>query len=407
MSFRTNLQYLRAQRNMTQEQLAMLLGVSRQAISKWESEKAYPEMDKLLMICDLFGCTLDDLVLGDVSASVNVGAAARGAAEGDHGSAARTVTGEGAGEPAYMKDADGNIGESARSGGDGINGPSSANALPGETLRGTSSSRPGTLANVAALPQDLTGYDEHRCRFALLIAGGVAAIIAGAGIGNLFDSDNSILGVTPLNDFLTFLGICVGVIIGLAMLIPGGMSHTDFKRRHPYVEDFYTEEDRSRELRLLVIGIVGGIAAILIGIAVMVYADDVLGVSDGWPAAIMLLLLCAPAVFGFIYCGMRYSLLNINDYNKAAETDRKEHAGEQDFYAKLTGAVCGIIMLIATVTGLCLLFLNPAALRGDWSAVGSSAADGAMFWLPWPIGGVLCGVAAVVIQLVKDYRERK
>ncbi|WCE38023.1 helix-turn-helix domain-containing protein [Bifidobacterium longum] len=406
MSFRANLQYLRAQRNMTQEQLAMLLGVSRQAISKWESEKAYPEMDKLLMICDLFGCTLDDLVLGDVSASVNVGAAARGAAEGDHGSAARTVTGEGAGEPAYMKDADGNIGESARSGGNGIDGPSSANALPGETLRGTSSSRPGTLANVAALPQDLTGYDEHRCRFALLIAGGVAAIIAGAGIGNLFDSDNSILGVTPLNDFLTFLGICVGVIIGLAMLIPGGMSHTDFKRRHPYVEDFYTEEDRSRELRLLVIGIVGGIAAILIGIAVMVYADDVLGVSDGWPAAIMLLL-CAPAVFGFIYCGMRYSLLNINDYNKAAETDRKEHAGEQDFYAKLTGAVCGIIMLIATVTGLCLLFLNPAALRGDWSAVGSSAADGAMFWLPWPIGGVLCGVAAVVIQLVKDYRERK
>lgn len=406
MSFRTNLQYLRAQRNMTQEQLAMLLGVSRQAISKWESEKAYPEMDKLLMICDLFGCTLDDLVLGDVSASVNVGAAARGAAEGDHGSAARTVTGEGAGEPAYMKDADGNIGESARSGGDGINGPSSANALPGEMLHGTSSSRPGTLANVAALPQDLTGYDEHRCRFALLIAGGVAAIIAGAGIGNLFDSDNSILGVTPLNDFLTFLGICVGVIIGLAMLIPGGMSHTDFKRRHPYVEDFYTEEDRSRELRLLVIGIVGGIAAILIGIAVMVYADDVLGVSDGWPGAIMLLL-CAPAVFGFIYCGMRYSLLNINDYNKAAETDRKEHAGEQDFYAKLTGAVCGIIMLIATATGLCLLFLNPAALRGDWSAVGSSAADGAMFWLPWPIGGVLCGVAAVVIQLVKDYRERK
>lgn len=246
MSFRTNLQYLRAQRNMTQEQLAMLLGVSRQAISKWESEKAYPEMDKLLMVCDLFGCTLDDLVLGDVSVSVNVGAAARGAAEGDHGSAARTVTGEGAGEPAYMKDADGNIGESARSGGDGIDGPSSANALPGEMLRGTSSSRPGTLANVAALPQDLTGYDEHRCRFALLIAGGVAAIIAGAGIGNLFDSDNSILGVTPLNDFLTFLGICVGVIIGLAMLIPGGMSHTDFKRRHPYVEDFYAARCRPR-----------------------------------------------------------------------------------------------------------------------------------------------------------------
>ena len=108
-----------------------------------------------------------------------------------------------------------------------------------EMLHGTSSSRPGTLANVAAFTAGSDRlHDEHRCRFALLIAGGVAAIIAGAGIGNLSDSDNSILGVTPLNDFLTFLGICVGVIIGLAMLIPGGMSHTDFKRRHPYVEDF-------------------------------------------------------------------------------------------------------------------------------------------------------------------------
>ena len=69
MSFKENLQYLRGSRNMTQEQLAMLLGVSRQAISKWESEKAYPEMDKLLMLCDMFGVTLDDLVMGDVRAS--------------------------------------------------------------------------------------------------------------------------------------------------------------------------------------------------------------------------------------------------------------------------------------------------------------------------------------------------
>ena len=202
MSFRANLQYLRAQRNMPQEQLAMLLGVSRQAISKWESEKAYPEMDKLLMICDLFGCTLDDLVLGDVS------------------------------RPAASASAAGSS-----------NVDSSAEAA---SPLAASSKTAGIIAPIAELAQDITGYDEHRRRFALLIAGGVAAIIAGAGIGNLFDSDNSILGVTPLNDFLTFLGICVGVIIGLAMLIPGGMSHTDFKRRHPYVEDFYAARCRPR-----------------------------------------------------------------------------------------------------------------------------------------------------------------
>ena len=67
MSFRTNLQYLRAERHMTQEQLAMLLGVSRQSVTKWEAEKSYPEMDKLIKMCQIFECSLDDLVQGDLT----------------------------------------------------------------------------------------------------------------------------------------------------------------------------------------------------------------------------------------------------------------------------------------------------------------------------------------------------
>ncbi len=67
MSFRDNLQHLRATRNMTQEQLAMLLGVSRQTVTKWEAEKSNPEMDKLIDMCRIFDCTLDDLVRGDLT----------------------------------------------------------------------------------------------------------------------------------------------------------------------------------------------------------------------------------------------------------------------------------------------------------------------------------------------------
>lgn len=47
---------------MTQEQLALMLGVSRQSVTKWEAEKSYPEMDKLLKLCQIFDVTLDDLV---------------------------------------------------------------------------------------------------------------------------------------------------------------------------------------------------------------------------------------------------------------------------------------------------------------------------------------------------------
>lgn len=63
MSFGKNLLFLRKMKNnMTQEELADKMAVSRQTVSKWELDAAYPEMDKLLALCELFSCTLDQLV---------------------------------------------------------------------------------------------------------------------------------------------------------------------------------------------------------------------------------------------------------------------------------------------------------------------------------------------------------
>ena len=50
MSFGENLKNIRKQRSITQEELAEALGVSRQAISKWESGNGYPETEKLIII---------------------------------------------------------------------------------------------------------------------------------------------------------------------------------------------------------------------------------------------------------------------------------------------------------------------------------------------------------------------
>lgn len=67
MSLGQNLQFLRKRDNITQEQLAEELEVSRQSVSKWESDTTYPEMDKLLQLASFFHCTLDDLVQKDIS----------------------------------------------------------------------------------------------------------------------------------------------------------------------------------------------------------------------------------------------------------------------------------------------------------------------------------------------------
>ena len=56
----------RKELNYTQEQLADVLGVSRQSISKWESDIAYPETDKLIELGKLFDCSMDYLLKEDV-----------------------------------------------------------------------------------------------------------------------------------------------------------------------------------------------------------------------------------------------------------------------------------------------------------------------------------------------------
>lgn len=67
MKFCEKLQKLRKEKGYSQEELADLLDVSRQAVSKWESGTTYPEMDKLLSLCKIFNVTLDDLTNDEVS----------------------------------------------------------------------------------------------------------------------------------------------------------------------------------------------------------------------------------------------------------------------------------------------------------------------------------------------------
>ena len=67
MTFGEKLSKLRKEYNYTQEQLADILGVSRQSISKWESDIAYPETDKLIKIAKIFDCSMDYLLKEEVT----------------------------------------------------------------------------------------------------------------------------------------------------------------------------------------------------------------------------------------------------------------------------------------------------------------------------------------------------
>lgn len=67
MNLSHNLKKIRKEHNLSQEQLAEKLGVSRQSVSKWESNQAYPEMDKVLQLCKMFNLNIDDLLNQDIN----------------------------------------------------------------------------------------------------------------------------------------------------------------------------------------------------------------------------------------------------------------------------------------------------------------------------------------------------
>lgn len=312
----------------------MLVGVSRQSVTKWESEKSYPEMDKLLKLCQIFECTLDDLVTGDLT------------------------------DRAILQ----------------------------------------TAAVAAhAAPQDVCGYDEHMRSRARFVALGVGLIFAGIALGLLFSWVQ--VGASGEGGALVSVFTLIGVAASLACFIPSGMHHSAFVKQHPYIEDFYTPEQKVKTTSRCAVGIVAGIALILLSLITPMMIPEGNGVLEGQAGGIMLLMLGC-GVSTIVYAGMMRGRINVKEYNDSVvdELEADEIAGlgfDEEHTARLlerkkrsarTGAACAVIMLVATVIGLCWLFLAPSipALQGI----------AGLFWVVWVVGGLCCAIAAILIGAV-------
>lgn len=78
MKFCDKLIELRRERGYSQEQLASMLGVSRQAVSKWEADVSMPDLSKILQLSDLFQVTTDYLLKEDIETRQNNNEASAG-----------------------------------------------------------------------------------------------------------------------------------------------------------------------------------------------------------------------------------------------------------------------------------------------------------------------------------------
>lgn len=323
MSFRDNLQHLRSTRNMTQEQLAMLVGVSRQSVTKWEAERAYPEMDKLIKICDIFDCTIDDLVSGDLTQRPS--------------------------DPAL--------------------------SVPAK----------------AALA-DVCGYDEHKRKTAFRIALGIALIILGVAAGALFEGATSQLGIP---DAGSGVGLFVFVAAGLLVLLPAIFTNSAYTKAHPFVEDFYTSEQKEQVRRAFGRELAAGIAIIVLALAMGALFDN--NISHA-----VFFVLVAVGVFCIVHAAFLEDRIDVEDYNLGALVDlsNEEVAGlvgeerapsviERLKTQRKLENICGIIMLVATILGLVSMFYGFS--EGGFFE--------RYFWIFWMVGGLLCAIAAIVVHM--------
>lgn len=304
MSFAENLQFLRKQKEITQEQLAESLEVSRQSVSKWESAQSYPEMEKLLQICNMFHCDMDTLLQGDVS---------------------------------------------------------------------------------KVFSEDTYGYDRQKNQFSKWISAGVGLIIFGL-------SAMVFLAGIGVEEELASVAFFVPLIVAVMVFVVMGMQMERFMQKHPVIEDFYTEEEKDQAYKKYTVRIAAGVGIILIGLLLVLVGEalpDKVSVIlpsiwvqevDDFSGAVFLLLI-AIGVWILVYGGMQKEKYNIQGYNKEANPSPEKKRRDT-----LTGKVCGCIMMLATC-----IFLFWSFMTNSWEIT----------WVVYPIAGILCGVAAVVLSWEK------
>ena len=318
MSLGLNLQFLRKKENITQEQLAEKLEVSRQSVSKWESDAAYPEMDKILQICDLFHVNMDDLVRNDVS-----------------------------------------------------------------------------LLYV----EDKSDYDNQMNIFSKMIAAGVGIILFGVSLMFLLEGLN-MKYLWFYEEYYDALGVYVkegreGVFIGVllifvaiavAIFILFGIRYSDFWKKNPCLQQFYSQEEISTFHRKFAVMIVTGVTIILVDVIILISAAALFPEIDEIEyleslAGAFFMLLIAIAVPILVYAGTQYSKYEIKHWNEMHDEDSETFKKD-----KLTGTICGCLMLIATI-----LYLIAGFVFEEW---------GVPSIVVFPVFGIGCGIASVIIEHV-------
>ena len=294
MSFSENLQFYRQQGGLTQEQLAETLGGSRQSVSKWESGQSYPEMEKLLALCELFRCDLDTLLKGSaVAASADVGRA----------------------------------------------------------------------------------YDAYKNRSAVMSAAGVGILISALALACLLDG----LG---MHEMVAGMAFFAAALLGCMVLIVSGLLSSEFNRKHPRMEDCYTEAQRDAFHSRYVVLTASALGVIFLSV-LWLLGSQALPLPARWNDSFSGSIFFVGIALGvalLIWTGIQEEKYHIDNYNRENDPDDETRARRSRI-----GRLCACIMLASTAVFVVCIFALPQ-WRDEAAAI------------IYSVGGIGCGITAVALN---------
>lgn len=365
----------RTKLDLSQEQFAEQLGVSRQAVSKWETGQSLPDLDKIVMMSQVFGVTTDYLLgEGDLSQGADAGAQGAG----------YTV------EDQYNQEKQNNVEKQYNRETEKKEESTTENKNPH-----SGNAKPRYITD-----EEAEEYCTMRKKFGKRIGLGVFLCIIGlASVQFVQEIWREMIGFRVSNpdyfDSLAVVPFLICVAIAVAFFIVSGLSMAKYEYMEetnltfsPDMKKRLQDESEAR-YKVFTIKIAAGVCLCILGVVVCAVFESLGNISDDIllseeMGAFYLLVIVAVAVYQFVTAGIEKStydiLLQKNEHRlQMKEMRRKEKE------SKAFESVAAIYWCIVTA-----IYLAYSFITFDW---GRS-------WIFWPVAGCLFGAIAGVMRLM-------
>lgn len=228
-----------------------------------------------------------------------------------------------------------------------------------------------------SMVEDTAQYDKFMNRFARRMAFSIGSIIAGVGLCGLLEAKG-------VDEYRSAAVLLLVIAVCVVVMVVSGLQNDNFRKAHPVIPDFYTQQERQDFRQKFIWFIAGGVGAILFDVALLLLFFSRFPEEEPFEsyAISVFLLIVAGAVTALVYAGIQEEKYKIDKYNRD-----NSPTPEAQKRLNLIGTICGVIMTLTAA-----LYVGLGLALDLWRTA----------WWVFAVAGILCAVVYIVLNPYKD-----